>query len=256
HVKPANRTAVFTFAQPVAGGPKTAFTVRLKQESPFAQHNLGRFRLSLTSAAKPSLEDKPGLPAAVAEALSLEPARRTVQQKEVLASYYRTIAPELAATRAQIARLENQKEAIRKDFPQTLVSMPVPPRVIRVLPRGNWLDDSGAVVTPGVPAALSPLRVTGQRATRLDLARWLGVRDNPMVARVFVNRLWKLTFGQGIVSTLDDFGSQGSWPTHPELLDWLAVEFMESGWDIKHIVKLLVMSRTYRQVSQFSPELR
>jgi hypothetical protein len=137
-----------------------------------------------------------------------------------------------------------------------LISTSVAPRIMRVLPRGNWLDDSGPVVTPGVPASLSPFRVTGRRADRLDLARWLSARDNPMVARVFVNRLWKLAFGQGIVSTMDDFGSQGSWPTHPELLDWLAVEFMESGWDIKHMVKLLVMSRTYRQVSQVSPELR
>jgi hypothetical protein len=256
HAKAVNHMAVFTFAQPIAGGPNTAITVRLKHESPFAQHNIGRFRLALTGADKPNLSDKGGLPVPVAEALALEPSRRTPPHKETLARYYRTLAPELAPIRAQIAPLVKQQEVIRKQFPQTLISMAVAPRMIRVLPRGNWLDDSGEVVAPAVPAALSPLRVTGRRATRLDLARWLTARDNPAVARVFVNRLWKLAFGRGIVGTLDDFGSQGTWPAHPLLLDWLAVEFMDSGWDIKHMMKLLVMSRTYRQTSQVTPALQ
>src|SRR5204862_2226233 len=116
--------------------------------------------------------------------------------------------------------------------------------------------DSGAVVQPGVPASLPPLGVQGRRATRLDLARWMVARDNPLVARVFVNRLWKLMFGQGIVKTLEDFGSQGAWPAHPELLDWLAVEFRESGWDVKRTLKLIVMSKAYRQSSHVSAELR
>ena len=132
---------------------------------------------------------------------------------------------------------------------------------MRVLPRGNWLSDTGEVVTPGVPASLSPPFSTlvadeKQRGTRLDLAHWLSAPGNPLTARVFVNRLWKLMFGQGIVKTLEDFGSQGAWPTHPELLDWLAVEFRESGWNIKHIIKLMVMSRTYRQSSTASAEIR
>ena len=117
------------------------------------------------------------------------------------------------------------------------------------LPRGNWLDESGPVVPPALPAFLPPLGVKDRRATRLDLARWLVAGDNPLVARVMVNRLWKLVFGQGLVTTLDDFGSQGAWPTHPELLDWLACEFVDGGWNVKAMLKLMVMSETYRQSS-------
>ena len=108
---------------------------------------------------------------------------------------------------------------------------------MRVLPRGNWLDETGPVVLPGVPAALPGAGQDKDRATRLDLARWLVSRREPTAARVMVNRLWKLAFGQGLVTTLDDFGSQGAWPTHPELLDWLASEFIESGWDVKAMIK-------------------
>ena len=127
---------------------------------------------------------------------------------------------------------------------------------MRVLPRGNWLDETGAVVQPGVPALLPGSVGQDGRATRLDLARWLVSRENPLPARVMVNRLWKLFFGQGLVATLDDFGSQGAWPTHPELLDWLACEFIDSGWDVKAMVRQMVMSETYRQSSSVSEETR
>jgi hypothetical protein len=112
------------------------------------------------------------------------------------------------------------------------------------------------VVQPSPPAFLNPIEPKNRRATRLDLAQWLLHPDNPLTARVFVNRLWKLYFGRGLASSLEDFGSQGAWPTHPALLDWLAVEFRESGWDIKHMVWLLVTSGAYRQSSQAGPELR
>jgi hypothetical protein len=102
---------------------------------------------------------------------------------------------------------------------------------------------------------VKPLAVTGRRPTRLDLAEWLIAPDHPQTSRVFVNRLWYLFFGTGISSTLDDCGAQGEWPTHPELLDWLATEFIESGWDIKHMVRLVVTSSTYRQSSLPRPEL-
>jgi hypothetical protein len=134
---------------------------------------------------------------------------------------------------------------------------------MRILPRGNWLDDSGEIVSPAKPSFLSDAadhrsamvpaqRLTGPptgRLSRLDLAHWIASPDNPLTARVFVNRLWKIVFGRGIAKSLDDFGSQGEFPTHPELLDWLATDFMEHGWDIKRTLKLMLMSRTYRQSS-------
>ena len=129
---------------------------------------------------------------------------------------------------------------------------------MRLLPRGNWLDESGPVVQPGFPGTLPIDEISSEtgRLSRRDLATWMTHPSNPLVARVFANRLWKLMIGQGIVTSLDDFGSQGSVPSHPQLLDWLAVEFIESGWDIKHIVRLIVTSNTYRQSSSTTSDLR
>lgn len=149
----------------------------------------------------------------------------------------------------EIAALETRQKALIAQIPTSLVTEAMPPRPIRVLPRGNWLDETGPVVQPTVPAFLPPLAVKSPRASRLDLARWLVARENPLVARVMVNRLWKLVFGQALVTTPDDFGSQGAWPTHPELLDWLACEFIDGGWDIKAALKRMVMTETYRQTS-------
>ena len=260
HEKAANHTAVFTFAAPITGGPGTKIVVKLQHQSTFAQHNIGRFRLSLTTAAKPSLSES-GLPADIAKIVKVDAAGRNDAQKQKLAVYFRGIAPELAPVREKLAKLEAEKKSIVDAAPQTLVSMAAAPRTMRILPRGNWLDDSGQEVTPAVPEFLTsvvaaPKPAENQpRLTRLEFARWVTSRDNPLTARVFVNRLWKLTFGRGISRSLEDFGTQGQYPTHPELLDWLAVDFMESGWDVKRLVKLMVMSKTYRQSSLVSKEL-
>jgi hypothetical protein len=128
--------------------------------------------------------------------------------------------------------------------------------VTRVLPRGNWQDENGEIVQPAVPHFLPQIAdPEGQRLTRLDLANWLVSRDNPLTARTVMNRLWKQFFGTGISAVVDDLGAQGDWPVHPELLDWLAVEFMDSGWDLKHLVKLMVVSSAYRQSSNPRPEI-
>lgn len=156
--------------------------------------------------------------------------------------------------RIQLAHLESRQLKIKEAFAPCMVSMATEPRIMRVLSRGNWMDDSGAVVEPATPEFLPPLDVGG-RATRLDLANWLFREDHPLTARVFVNRLWKMFFGRGISSRLDDLGAQGQPPDHPELLDWLAVEFRESGWDIKHMIELMVTSRTYLQSSSLRNDL-
>ena len=198
-----------------------------------------------------------GLPKPVADAVNVDPAKRTAAQKETIRNHYRlSVAPELETQRKELAAAQAKRDGIMKAIPTTLISISSNPRTVRVLPRGNWQDDSGEVVQPAVPGFLAALDTKGKRATRLDLAQWITSQDNPLTARVFVNRLWKLCFGQGIVKSVDDFGIQGAMPTHPQLLDWLAVEFTSSGWDVKHLVKLLVTSNAYRQSSVASAAFR
>jgi hypothetical protein len=150
-------------------------------------------------------------------------------------------------------------DALHKSARLVMVTQAIPPRPVRILPRGNWLDESGPVVEPAVPAFLGKIPGQGRRPTRLDLARWLTDPKHGaggLTARVFVNRLWALFFGQGLSRSMEDFGNQGEPPSHPELLDRLACEFFEKGWDVKHMVRLIVTSRTYRQASLVSPVLR
>jgi hypothetical protein len=200
-------------------------------------------------------KDNPKLPKPVADALAIEPAKRNAKQKQTIAAHYRSIAPLLEPQRKEQAQLHQQREAVVSKVATTLISMSGPPRTVRILARGNWLDETGEIVKADVPGFLS-LRLPSDRANRMDLAKWLVNPDNPLTARVFVNRLWKLAFGQGIVKTLEDFGSQGSPPTHPQLLDWLATEFIASGWDVKHMLRLMLNSAAYRQSSVASKDLR
>jgi len=167
-------------------------------------------------------------------------------------------APERKNLTTKIKQLKTESEAIRKRQRKSMISVAIEPRVIRILPRGNWLDDSGEVVSPAIPEFLGKLETGEKRPTRLDLANWLVDDQNGvglMTARVFVNRLWYLMFGRGLAD-LSDFGGQGETPTHPELLDRLAIEFVDSGWDVKHLIRLLVVSRTYRQQSLVTDEIQ
>ncbi len=254
HEKPGDHRALFVLEQPIAAN--ATIVLKLKQESQFAKHNIGRFRIALTSIEKPGISETGGLSADGIAALMTAAAQRTPEQVAALSKHYRSIAPELAPVREQIAGIERRKQEIQQAFPKTLVSMSVAPRTVRILARGNWLDDSGDEMQPATPQVLPATKYDNRQVARLELGRWFVRRDHPLTARVFVNRLWKLLFGQGIVKTLDDFGIQGTPPTHPELIDWLAVEFMDSGWNVKHIVKLMVMSRTYQQSSITPPQLR
>ena len=194
-----------------------------------------------------------GLPADIAAILGK--TERTEAERNKLSDYYRDNSDELKTQRDEIAAMQKQLEQLNNSAPKTLMTRVREPRMIRVLPRGNWMDDSGAEASPTVPGFMKPLAIEGRRANRLDLANWMVDPGNPLTSRVVVNRLWKLFFGHGLAEPLDDLGAQGTRPSHPDLLDWLAVELIESGWDIKHIVGLIVNSNTYRQSSTLTVEL-
>ncbi len=200
------------------------------------------------SDGKPTA-DSAAPPKKIGEILAVPLAKRSDEQKKKLAAHYRTFAPELAAARKELVDLKERIKRLEKAFPTSLVSVRLgKPRTVRILPRGNWQDESGPEVQPTVPARLK-LADTESRAKRSDLADWVVSKDNPLTARVMVNRLWALCFGRGLAMPLDDFGAQGTPPTHPELLDWLAADLMDHGWDIKRTMKLLVTSGAYRQSS-------
>ena len=179
--------------------------------------------------------------------------------REPLLNHFRTVAPSLQPVRDKIAKLDQQAKGAMGSTRMTLVTLSTNPREIRILPRGDWMDRSGPVVEPALPAFLAggkqESKSSGDRLTRLDLAQWIASKDNPLTARAFVNRVWALFLGTGLSRDLQDLGNQGQWPTHPELLDWLAVEFMESDWDIKYLVKLILTSETYQQSSNASRDL-
>src|SRR5690606_21182320 len=156
-------------------------------------------------------------------------------------------------------QFDGELKKVRNQIARTMITVALEtPREVRVLPRGNWLDESGPIVEPAVPEFLGPLQSDG-RATRLDLANWLVDAEQGaglLTTRVIVNRLWYHCFGSGLAGNLDDFGGQGQPPVHPELLDRLAHAFVESGWDVRAMMKLIVSSRTYQQSSIGRPQLR
>ena len=196
------------------------------------------------------------LPSNIASIIETDPETRTVPQKNELAAYYRTVTPLLQPQREKLAQKEAEKKSFVDSRPRTMMTRTGKPREVRLLNRGDWLDESGPVVQPAIPEFMGKLETTGNRLDRLDLARWIIDRNNPLTARTLVNRFWKLFYGQGLATPLDDFGRQGSVPTHPELLDWLSVELMDHDWDMKHIIRLMLMSDTYRQATDVSDELK
>lgn len=234
----------------------TDLVITIKQNHANPHHTLGRIRLAAT-AGDVQLDPRLDLPAELKPIVQLATEQRNEQQNQQLLDYYRTIAPELAMVRERLKEAKEKQTKLENDHTRlTLVTQRVEPREMRVLPRGNWMDNSGEVVTPNVPHFLPPLKLAEQRrANRMDLAKWLTSAENPLTARVMVNRFWKLFFGAGLAKVLDDIGSQGEFPSHPELLDLMALEFVESGWNVKHVLKLIAMSETYQQASVAPPEL-
>jgi mono/diheme cytochrome c family protein len=224
--------------------------VTLSQQSPYAQHIIGRLRLSASS--RPDSGGTASLPKPMQAILAIAAAQRSAAQAGELAAYYLTISPALAERRAKLADLETQLA------PRTIgTTMVMRERAGSTAPttnvhiRGAYLA-KGDLVSAGVPAILPPLD-PAVTANRMALARWLVDGGNPLTARVTVNRFWEQIFGRGIVESSDDFGVQGQLPSHPELLDWLAVEFVRSHWKVKALHRLIVTSATYRQSARIAP---
>ncbi len=192
------------------------------------------------------------LPDEVRQVLDKSADERTEDDRQQLLKHYKDSDGELTKFKKQLKEVEAQLEAVGPSTTLVMVEQDEP-RMTAIFKRGNFLD-LGAIVEPTTPAVLHPFEGQDETSRRFAFARWLVSPDNPLVARVTVNRWWAEIFGRGIVETIEDFGVQGERPTHPELLDWLAVEFMESGWSMKHVHRLIVMSATYQQDSRVSPE--
>ena len=247
------RKAVFTAAQPIQNPAGTLLTFYLQQNhggwnsDDNQNHNLGRFRLSITGA--PDAVADP-LPAAVREVLAIPAAERTPAQIATVFSYWRTTVPEWHDANERI-------EALWKQHPlgasQLVLTARGENRATHVLERGDFLKPKAAV-QPGVPDFLHPLAADAP-PSRLGFARWLVDRRSPTTARSIVNRIWQGYFGIGLVNTSEDLGLQSETPSHPELLDWLAVELMDGGWRLKSLHRLIVTSSTYRQSSRITPEM-
>jgi uncharacterized protein DUF1553/uncharacterized protein DUF1549/cytochrome c len=249
---PIVRFAVLVPEKPFGFEHGTLLTIRLKHEMRHSARNLGRFRLALTSISEPQAMAR--VPARLRPVLEVPLARRTEKQRNDVAALYRSLSPLLQPTRDQIAKLQLQFKELGIPTAQIMGERPSferPSTYVRI--RGSYYSQ-GEQVYASVPAVLGSLP-SDQMPNRLGLANWLVSDDNPLTARVTVNHFWEQIFGRGIVETSEDFGTQGDPPTHPELLDWMATEFMRQGWSMKKIIRLMVTSATYRQSSRVTPEL-
>lgn len=233
---------------------------------PFTQKDFYRLYAFFNNVPEKGLDGDRGNPAPVLMA----PSPKQAAQLAVLSAQKARLEKKLARALAKMTARSGYRifvlcrdyldlgwaeDKLRRDIPSTLVMEEMSrPRSTHLFPRGDFIEE-GEEVTPGVPESLPPLPA-GLPANRLGLAHWLIDPANPLTSRVAVNRYWHLFFGAGIVRTLDDFGSQGEMPSHPELLDWLASEFVRSGWDIKALHKKIVLSATYRQSSRWTDQLR
>jgi hypothetical protein len=246
-------TLTLLAASPVElpAGSKLAITI--EQQSQFANHTLGHFRLGTTDDAR--VAQFVQTPAAVVATVAIPAEQRDDKQRAQLVDYYvRDVAPELAPDREKLTALRKQIDAIVPNTVPIYRELAADKRrKTRVQLRGNYLS-LAEEVTEGVPAAFNPLPKDAPM-NRLTLARWLVDENNPLTARVVVNRFWESIFGIGLVRTSEEFGAQGELPSHPELLDWLATELVSEKWNVKSFLKLLVTSGAYRQSSRVTPEV-
>lgn len=242
-------TALFALKEPLVLEKDEELIFELRHRSTDGDANIARFRLSATDQPGPAVHE---IGAAPLEQLAAVSDVDDKLRGRLFAQFLEDHAPYQVA-RESLGRATSQLKEVTAAAGKLNVMVLAERKAARethVLVRGVW-DKKGDKVTPGVPPAIAPWP-EGLARDRMGLAKWITSRDNPLTARVFVNHVWQMLFGAGLVRTPDDFGLQGQRPTHPELLDWLAVDFMEHGWDVKRLIKLIVMSETYQQSSEFS----
>ncbi len=247
-----SRQAVFTFAEPIENAKGMTLTVYMRQDHGAGgdrkeNPNLGRSRLSWTDEANPVADP---VPAGVQKILSKQLAERSPAEVQAVFRYWRTTVPEFSTENQQIAELW---KAYPEGSSQLTLQTREVARETHMLTRGDFLQP-GKAVEPGVPAFLNPLPA-GVKPDRLAFARWMVDRQSPTTARSLVNRIWQSYFGVGIIATSENLGSQAEPASHPELLDWLAVDLMDHGWSIKRLQRNIVMSAAYRQTSITTPDL-
>lgn len=246
--KPETMSAVWLLAEPITLQPdETLLVAIMGNELPVI-----RLATSRLGALQPLDVASPATLAA------LNAPTRTAEQENLVTEAWLASTAEDVSGIAGYHRLAAKHRDTRGGKAMTMVTESAPPLTVRVLARGNWQDETGPVVTPATPSFL-PGRLEStpdKRLTRLDLAQWITGRENPITARAVMNRLWAMYFGIGLSAAVDDLGSQGELPSHPELLDWLAAEFRDGGWDLRQMIRLIVTSATYRQSSDYRAELR
>ena len=248
----ADHAALFRLNDPLDAPPGSSLKIILRHQSPHLKHLLGRFRISIAQTQPPGLKDS-------SDSL-IEAIKRPIDQRD--GDETRLIEQRFLESDVEYQRLTNEITAARGDLAQLRKAIPKvmimsdreEARESFILAVGSY-QDPGKKVTAHTPDFLPPLNPAGPRATRLDLARWLVSRDHPLTARVIVNRLWQEFFGVGFIKSAEDFGVQSEIPKHPEALDWLATELIESGWNYKQLIRAIVTSRTYRQSSKVTPDL-
>jgi hypothetical protein len=229
-------------------------TVNIKTDEKFVIHFESNTALTLKVSVSPFSHDEPLKVADPTSLAVLKESRLTAAAVALFKNSAGTDRISLTKSRAIVGLLRQQYEG----YAWSMVTLAAKPITVRILPRGNFLDETGPVVLPSTPSFLPGLRTSTeqQRLTRLDLANWITSKDNPITSRTVMNRLWQIFHGSGLSAGLDDLGSQGELPSHPELLEWLSLEFRDKGWDVKKMVRLMVTSRTYRQSSSLRAELK
>lgn len=248
--KPIDRShsAVFRFAEPLAIGGDTRLFIVLRHDSTHVSHNIGRFRLSASSSPEANLNDSN---ATLLANLRIPVNQRTQEQRDQIVAAQRAGDAVYAALMKEQDPLQKSLSDLRNGFPKVMVMQDMAQqRKTWVLTRGLY-SKPGDEVTAGVPEKFPQLPAS-ESINRLALARWLVSNDNPLTARVTVNRFWQQFFGIGLVRTTEDFGVQGEVPIQQDLLDWLAADFREHGWDVKRLIRQITLSHTYRQSSRMA----